>query len=192
MTNTLTLVCGYILCIFLGLLGLIILWKIIDGTIDLSELLEEANGGASLSRFQFLIFTFVFAFTLVLVVVATQKFPLIPGTVLSLLGISGSSYLVSKGIQFSEPAGITDPGTGLVISPQKTTVAPGKTQQFTAEVTGKPDAKIHWEKVAGDGAIDANGLYTAPASPATGHAAIQATSPDLPGAIDIAVIAILS
>jgi hypothetical protein len=191
MNNTLTLLCGYILCIFLGILGLIILWKIIDGTIDLSELLEEVNGGASLSRFQFLVFTFVFAFTLFLVVVATKGFPNIPGTVLSLLGISGSSYLVSKGIQFSDPAGIEDRGTNLAISPAKATVELGKTQQFTAEVVGKPDAKIHWEKITGDGTIDANGLYTAPAT-GGGHAAIQATSPDFPGAIDVAIIAILS
>jgi hypothetical protein len=56
---TLTLITGYIICVLLGLLGLIVLWKILDGSIDLSELLEETNGGASMSRFQLLIFTLV-------------------------------------------------------------------------------------------------------------------------------------
>src|SRR4030088_2810416 len=94
-TSSPMVICEYIGCIFLALLGLIILWKIVDGSIDLSELLEEANGGASMSRFQLLIFTFVFAFSLSLVISSTMSFPAIPGTVLSLLGISGSSYLVS-------------------------------------------------------------------------------------------------
>ena len=147
-TSSTMVICEYIVCIFLALLGAIILWKIVDGSIDLSELLEEANGGASMSRFQLLIFTFVFAFSLFLVVSSTSpmSFPNIPGTVLSLLGISGSSYLVSKGIQFSDPAGIRDRGTDIVINPVKATVAPGKTQQFTADAVGKPDAKLVWEK----------------------------------------------
>ncbi len=191
----LTLVCGYIICVLIGLLGLVVLWKIFDGSIDLSELLDESNGGASMSRFQLLIFTFVFAFSLFLVIVSTNppSFPNIPGTVLSLLGISGSSYLVSKGIQFSDPAALRAQGTEIVISPNKATVAPGKTQQFTADVS-KAGAKLVWEKMAGDGAIDASGLYTAPATVTGGHsyATIQISSPDIPGAVDLAVITIVS
>lgn len=195
-TGSTMVICEYIVCIFLALLGAIILWKIVDGSIDLSELLEEANGGASMSRFQLLVFTFVFAFSLFLVISSTNpmSFPNIPGTVLSLLGISGSSYLVSKGIQFSDPAGIRDRGTDIVINPVKATVAPGKTQQFTADAVGKPDAKLVWEKIAGEGTIDANGLYTAPATAVAGHsyATIQVSTPDLPGAVDVAVVTILS
>lgn len=195
-TSSPMVICEYIVCIFLALLGAIILWKIVNGSIDLSELLEEANGGASMSRFQLLIFTFVFAFSLFLVISSTNpmSFPNIPGTVLSLLGISGSSYLVSKGIQFSDPAGIRDRGTDIVINPPKATVAPGKTQQFTADAVGKPDAKLVWEKIAGEGTIDANGLYTAPATAVAGHsyATIQVSTPDLPGAVDLAVVTILS
>ena len=193
--QTLTLVCGYTICVLIGLLGLVVLWKIFDGSIDLSELLDETGGGASMSRFQLLIFTFVFAFSLFLVIVSakTPAFPNIPGTVLSLLGISGSSYLVSKGIQFSDPAGLRAQGTEIVISPNKATVAPGKTQQFTADVS-KARATLVWEKMAGDGAIDASGLYTAPATVTGGHsyATIQVSSPDIPGAVDLAVITIVS
>src|SRR3954469_21459799 len=108
----LALICGYVICVFVALLGLAIIWKIADGSIDLSGLISEPNGDASMSRFQFLIFTFVIALSLFLVITSSDpaQFPNIPGTVLSLLGISGSSYLVSKGIQFSDPAGLTSQG----------------------------------------------------------------------------------
>src|SRR5439155_23966782 len=55
----LALVCGYTVSIFIGILGLLIVWRIVDGTIDLSRLISEPNGDASMSRFQFLVFTFV-------------------------------------------------------------------------------------------------------------------------------------
>src|SRR5215467_11591420 len=98
--TTLSLVSGWIICILIGLFGATVLWKIWTGEIDLSDLISETNGGASLSRFQFLIFTFVIAASLYLVIISHQggpQFPAtIPATILSLLGISGSSYLVSK------------------------------------------------------------------------------------------------
>ena len=116
LTN-LVLVCGWIICIFIGLLAAIIIWMIIRGDIDLSQLISEPTGDASLSRFQFLVFTFVIALSLFLVIIASSppSFPNIPGTVLTLLGISGSSYLVSKGIQFSDPSGMVPPAMGDVI-----------------------------------------------------------------------------
>jgi hypothetical protein len=54
-----------------------------------------------MSRFQLLVFTFVIALSLFLMVVAQNgtKFPEIPANVLTLLGISASTYAVSKGIQ---------------------------------------------------------------------------------------------
>lgn len=69
------------------------------GRIDLSKLLSEPDGYASLSRFQFLIFTFVIAMSLCLIIVSNQplKFPDVPGGILALLGISGGSYVVAKG-----------------------------------------------------------------------------------------------
>src|SRR5713226_4212411 len=100
--STLTLVIGWALAIFIILLELAIVLLIATGKIDLKHLLSEPTGDASMSRFQLLIFTFVIALSLFLVIVGDgtdPHFPLvIPGGILALLGISGSSYLVSKGI----------------------------------------------------------------------------------------------
>lgn len=87
------------------LLGFMILAAIASGKIDISTILEEKSsaggtGAASMSRFQLLIFTFVIALSLFLIVVNTGKFPdKIPPEVLTLLGISATTYAVSKGIQ---------------------------------------------------------------------------------------------
>jgi hypothetical protein len=59
-----------------------------------------------MSRFQLLIFTFVIALSLFLVVTTKGEFPPIPTEVLMLLGISATTYGVSKGIQ----AGATTQG----------------------------------------------------------------------------------
>ena len=101
--TTLALVIGWILTLFVGLLAAWILFLIVTGKIDLSQLLSEPTGQASLSRFQFLIFTFVIALSLFLIIVAGDKpaFPPIPGQILALLGISGGSYVVAKGIAVS-------------------------------------------------------------------------------------------
>src|SRR5436309_1479495 len=111
--ETLTLICGYLICGLVGLIGIAVLWQIYDGTIDLSRLISEANGDASMARFQFLVFTFVISLSLFLVIVSGKNgkpaFPdSIPGGILTLLGISGSSYAVGKAIQFSDPAGLED------------------------------------------------------------------------------------
>ena len=87
------------------LFGFMILTAIASGKIDISQLLEEKSadggtGGASMSRFQLLIFTFVISLSLFLIVVNTGAFPSkIPPEVLTLLGISATTYAVSKGIQ---------------------------------------------------------------------------------------------
>src|SRR5215472_14094367 len=87
------------------LFGFMVLAAIASGRIDISALLEEkgaVGGGASMSRFQLLIFTFVVAISLLLIVVSGKAFPTeIPAGVLTLLGISASTYAVSKGIQSS-------------------------------------------------------------------------------------------
>lgn len=91
---------GYGLLALTFLFGMAILVEIIRGNIDLSALLSEDGKGASMSRFQLLIFTFVIALSLFLLVVQNGKeFPKIPADVLTLLGISASTYAVSKGIQ---------------------------------------------------------------------------------------------
>jgi hypothetical protein len=174
-----------------------VLWQIFDGTIDLSRLISEPNGDASISRFQFLVFTFVIALSLFLVIVSGKDgkpaFPeSIPGGILTLLGISGSSYAVGKAIQFSDPAGIEDRPVTVTIAPATVIVRYGQTQQFKAEVARKPDAKVQWAVIAGPGAIDANtGLYTAPAAaavPPAPHATVRATCVDYPDVSDVAVI----
>jgi hypothetical protein len=87
--------------------GFIVLGKMLNDDIDLSHLLTETGGGASFSRFQFLIFTFVISLSLFLVTAHAYKFPdHIPAEILTLLGISASTYAVSKGIQATDPAGM--------------------------------------------------------------------------------------
>src|SRR5215467_2802697 len=129
---SLVTVVGYLICGLIGLIGIAILWQIFDGTIDLSRLVSEPNGDASMSRFQFLIFTFVISLSLFLVIVAGKNgdgkpaFPEeIPAGVLTLLGISGSSYAVGKAIQFSDPAGVEDRPLTVAISPTTATMKYG-------------------------------------------------------------------
>lgn len=100
--------CGAILCLFLGLLGGTIIWFIWTNKINLCSLLSEANGDASLSRFQLLIFTFVIAFSFFYLVEKNPalKFPEIPEGVLTLLGISATTYAVGKGISYSRDEGV--------------------------------------------------------------------------------------
>jgi hypothetical protein len=96
-------ICGYVACLFLGVLAAIILIFIWTGKIDLSQLIAEANGEASMSRFQLLIFTFVVAISLFAIVESKMTFPDIPSGILTLLGISASTYAVGKGISYSQP-----------------------------------------------------------------------------------------
>src|SRR6266853_3148455 len=84
----------------------IVLWKLYTNDIALDGLLAEptptdkpdAAIKASLSRFQFLIFTFVIAGLYLLLSIEAGTFVDIPNNVLGLLGISGGSFLVSKGM----------------------------------------------------------------------------------------------
>jgi hypothetical protein len=102
-------ICGYGVCLFMGLICATLLWLIWKGDIDLSTLLSEANGNASMSRFQLLIFTMVVAISLFILVERGPGFPAIPDGVLTLLGISASTYAVGKGISYSREEGVTTP-----------------------------------------------------------------------------------
>lgn len=112
--GSLELVLGYLVCAVVGLFALLILWRIANGKINLDLLISEKTGEASMSRFQLLIFTFVIGLSFFLIVVSNAKtvetstnpahpsgpvLPEVPGGVLGLLGISASSYTVSKAIQ---------------------------------------------------------------------------------------------
>src|SRR5438105_2460467 len=104
---------GYVICGLVAILGFVVIWLILTSRIDLSHLLSEKDGsGASMSRFQLLIFIFVIALSFFLVVIANIKIlqakgsydhlpvlPDVPNGVPALLGISASSYAVSKAIQ---------------------------------------------------------------------------------------------
>ena len=110
--NLLGQVFGFVLCAFVGLLGATIIVWIWQGKIDLSALISESNGQASMSRFQLLIFTFVIAiglYELIELRVNTTGFPDIPNGVLTLLGISASTYAVGKGISYSQPQTLLTP-----------------------------------------------------------------------------------
>jgi len=115
MLSLLELVIGYLVCGVVGLFALAILWLILKGEINLDLLISEKTGEASMSRFQLLIFTFVIGLSFFLIVVANSglhaggtaqggALPNVPGGVLALLGISASSYTVSKAIQANMPA----------------------------------------------------------------------------------------
>jgi hypothetical protein len=135
----LKLASGIVIVVFTGLLAGTILFWIWTGKILLYKLLSEPNGDASLSRLQFLIFTFVIALSFFLIIAGhvPPVFPAIPPEVLTLLGISGSSYLVSKAIQFSSPAGVARPA--LVIAPNTVQAGPGAAiPLFTASVVNTP------------------------------------------------------
>lgn len=166
----LTNVIGWTLCGLVILLEVSIIYLIFAGKIDLSRLISEPNGDASMSRFQLLIFTFVVALSLFFIVAATNRqssspqLPDVPGGILALLGISASSYLVSKGIQFSSPEGIEDRPPSVTISPASVNLsAGGSTQKFTAEVIRATNTEVLWSIYPEVGAIGAHtGLYTAP------------------------------
>lgn len=97
------------LVVLLSCLGGIVVAKMASNHINLALLVAEDDGGASLSRFQMLLFTFVIAalylvytlYTLKLASAGTLVLPEIPNGVLGLIGISGGSYVASKGIQKS-------------------------------------------------------------------------------------------
>lgn len=200
--DTLILVIGYLLCGLIGLLGLAVLWRIYQGQIDLSQLISEANGDASMSRFQFLVFTFVISLSLFLVIVAGKDnkpaFPeSIPAGILTLLGISGSSYAVGKAISYSDPAGLEEHPITVTISPSTPALKYGQKQQFLADVGRQADAKVRWEITAGPPEPNAahidpdTGLFTAPSQPSvppSPHATVKATLVDYPDVTDLAVV----
>jgi uncharacterized membrane protein len=127
----LTIVVAYIIVILVFFFGLVVLIAMATNRIDVSGLLCEPNENkASMSRFQLLIFTFVIAFSLVLIILASGpqlKFPDVPSGILLLLGISASTYAVSKGI------GASTAGAGEQSETSETTVT-----QTTTKVEPPP------------------------------------------------------
>lgn len=98
----LAMLVAIVLSVILLGFGAVVLGMIITGQIDLSDILVESNENgskkASLSRLQFLMFSFVIAGLYLVICVESGTFVDVPPGVLVLLGISGGSYIVSKGI----------------------------------------------------------------------------------------------
>jgi hypothetical protein len=167
---------------FMALLGAAIIGFIFTGKIDLTRLISEPTGDASMSRFQLLIFTFVIALSMFLIIASSSEpgFPDIPGGVLTLLGISASSYLVSKGIQFSQPEGVEDRPVRVIVTPANAPVNAGESVTFKADVERTQNDAVRWSIVPpGIGQIDEeSGVYTAPDEIPAGiaSAAVQAIS----------------
>ena len=105
---------GLVVILFMAALALTVLVLIALGRIDLSRLLSEKDGDASMSRFQLLVFTFVIAMGLLVGVLETGRFPELSGEVLGLLGISAGSYVGAKITQKAAEArqGTGDGGAG--------------------------------------------------------------------------------
>ena len=109
MTNSMSVllvVFGFGFFSIMGLLCTMLLFKMWTNQINLSTLLKEANGDASMSRFQLLIFTLVVAVGVFLSILHTLTLPDIPNSVLILLGISASTYATGKAITFTRPEGL--------------------------------------------------------------------------------------
>jgi len=104
--QTVSLISFGIISIIVLLFAFIVLWKIWKDEISLKGLLTEipaqgtavGDAKASLSRFQMLIFTFVIAGLFMMLSIEAGGFVKIPENVLLLLGISGGTYVVSKGV----------------------------------------------------------------------------------------------
>jgi hypothetical protein len=117
MTVSTIVIIGFaLICIIILLFAFLVLWKMFTGRIDIGTLLQEsppsgqlpveAKDGqpptpisvtkTSFSRFQFLVFTFVVAGLFLLLSIEAGTFVEIPNSVLGLLGISATSFGVSK------------------------------------------------------------------------------------------------
>jgi hypothetical protein len=97
----------------------------------------------------------------------------------------------------AEPAQVTTAGTDpqpqqvqVVVSPATATVAAGAERQFAAAVTGTANTAVTWSLQEGvaAGAVDATGLYVAPAAAGTFH--VVATSVADPSRSDVALVTV--
>jgi hypothetical protein len=89
---------AYIVGIGFLLVFAVVVFKMLTNTISLADLLSEPTGKASMSRFQLFVFTLVIAGLYLVLSLENGQLIEIPNGVLGILGISGGSYLISKGI----------------------------------------------------------------------------------------------
>jgi len=185
--SPLATVIGWSLVIIVDLLALAVLAQIFLGKIDLSLLLSEPGGGASLSRFQLLVFTFLVGFSLFWVTIYGNRLPEIPNGMLSLLGISASTYAVSKGIQMTAGDGKA------VIALDRTQGLLTAGQAITLTAAVNSTSQVLWSYTPPVGSLSFSGnqaTYTAPnpvAAPTTVTvtASIQGTGDSASAAIQL-------
>lgn len=103
--NTVLTLLIIVIAAFLALLQGTLIWRMWTNKIDLSQIISDGSGQASLSRFQFLIFTFVIGVGIVYLTVKGEAFPQLDQGILVLLGISGASYVVGKSLDNQTPSG---------------------------------------------------------------------------------------
>lgn len=95
-----TTIFAYVLAVFFLALFATVIGKIMSNRIDLGTMITEKDGSdkTSISRFQLLLFTLVIAGLYVILCIESGSLIDIPNGTLTLLGLSGGSFLVSKGI----------------------------------------------------------------------------------------------
>src|ERR1017187_5599342 len=80
------------------------------------------------------------------------------------------------------------PSATVVVTPATATVYRGKTQLFTAKVSGQDDQTVIWSLDNRIGSIDSTGLYTAPADSDGQPAFVRATSKAVPSGSGTATV----
>src|SRR5215831_889727 len=101
-------VASWVAALFIGALAALIIGMVACGYFDLTKLISESDGTASMARFQLLIFTFVIGGGLLVVILAKTALDFtISNQVLGLLGISGGGYLGAKITQRATEPSIT-------------------------------------------------------------------------------------
>ncbi len=92
-----------------------------------------------------------------------------------LIAACGGSSPGSSSDTNPAPAGQT---VVVATAPVETSVVPGTSVRFTAQVTGTADTTVKWSvDEAGGGTIDSAGVYTAPANEGTYHVTAEQGSP---------------
>src|ERR1035441_1046068 len=110
---------------------------------------------------------------------------------LIIAGCGSTSTPVPQSPQ-SPPPPPPPPSATVVVTPATATVYRGKTQLFTAKVSGQSDQTVIWSVPSNFGTIDSTGLYTAP-SDFDGQAHyIAATSKAVPSASGFALVTLPS
>ncbi|HVH79411.1 MAG TPA: hypothetical protein VM782_08485 [Stellaceae bacterium] len=137
---TFPFIVGLIGALIIGAMALVVVVMMAIGKIPLSSLLSE-SGATSLSRFQFLVFTFVIGLSYLIVtfVIAGGQsvyLPDIPAGVVTLLGISGGSYVLSKGIQHAAQTSQANAAVNAAAQAQQPAPAVGTVVADNATIAG--------------------------------------------------------